>query len=114
MDFIKLKDLNLHDVVDRNYLSANLVWKSYLELPTGFIHGIPVLYIYSERDYPRTEPKTTQYYYLFQLVRETRKYELMMKGENLDETIKKGNELQKAFLRQHFDEDVYGRWHLRE
>jgi hypothetical protein len=85
MDFTDLKDLNLHDTVQRDSIIGTLIWKSQLELPTGFIHGIPVLYIYSDRDnsYPRIEPRPTAYYYLLQFVKETQAYELMMKGGNL-------------------------------
>lgn len=66
MDFTDLKDLKLHDTVSYNSIFGTLIWKSQLELPAGFIHGIPVLYIYSDRDnsYPRIEPRPTTHYYL--------------------------------------------------
>jgi hypothetical protein len=116
MDFIELKDLNLHDTVQRDSIIGTLIWKSQLELPAGFIHGIPVLYIYSDRDnsYPRIEPRPTSYYYLLQFVKETREYELMMKGAIYEEVVKKGRELQDAYRIQHFEETPSGFWRLRE
>jgi hypothetical protein len=116
MDFTDLKDLKLHDTVSYDSILATLIWKSQLELPAGFIHGIPVLYIYSDRDisYPRTESRATEYYYLLQFVKETRKYELMMKGEIYEEVVKKGRELQDAYRIQHFEETPSGFWRFRE
>jgi hypothetical protein len=116
MDFIELKDLNLYDVVNYHSIVATLIWKSRLELSAGFLSDIPVLYIYSDRrhSYPRQEPQSTEYYYLFRIVQETRKYELRMKGAIYEEVVEKGRELENAFRIQYFEEMPSGFWRLRE
>ena len=111
MKFGKLESLKLHDKVSFYDIGSTQVWKSHLEYPLGLWSGIPVLYIYSNKyshsymseQKPEDVDKN---YYLFQIVKENNEfntYELMMKGENFDEVIAKGNELQDAYRIKYFE-----------
>jgi|GEM_PF-1606192 len=104
------KDLKLHDKVKLYEIMATQIWKSHLEYPTGLWSGTPVLYIYSNKYATYKKPaELDKNYYLFQIIKGTSEYEVMMIGENFDEVVKKGNELQDAYRIEHFEknEDNY-------
>ena len=104
---IKIKNLKLHDKVSFFDIRADQIWKSHLEYPSGLWSGTPVLYIYSNKYKSYLKPEEIdKNYYLFQIFKENGEsnlYELMMKGENCDELIEKGNELQDAYRIKHFE-----------
>jgi hypothetical protein len=99
MKDIQLKDLNLHDTVLRYEIDGIPIWKSFMEYPLYRLFGDPIAYIYAEsRDgYPPKKRPKTEYYYLFHLVIETKRYELVGKGTDFQELNQKGDELQAAF-----------------
>ncbi len=109
---IELSSLNLGDIVSRYHLKGIDVWKSYMEYPLHRLYADPVAYIYCERvTYPRKEGQEPDMNYLFHLVFETQKYELVAKGTDFLELRKKGDEWQEAFREKHFGKrDDFSKW----
>ena len=100
---IELSSLNIGDIASRYHLKGVGFWKSYMEYPLHRLYADPVAYIYCEdAKYPRNEGEEPEMNYLFFLVFETGKYELVAKGTDYWELSKKGDEWQEAFREKHF------------
>ena len=104
MEFRNLKDLKLNETISGAGIPGTKIWKSHLEIFNGILYGMPVLYVFGARNYSHTKPEDIDNnYYLFQIVKETRQYELVMIGEDHDAVIEKGREMQDAFRIAHVE-----------
>ena len=110
---IELSSLNIGDIVSHYHLRGTLVWKSYMEYPLNRLYGDPIAYIYSDKvdTYPPETREKAKFYYLFHLILETKKYELVAKGADFRELNKTGDELQEAFREKYVvKRDDFSEW----
>ena len=98
MELLNLIDLKLHDKILLDNVEAAQIWRSRLDTTDGFLYETPILCICSNRynpNLPASEADNS--YYLFQIVEETREYELMMIGADYGQVVRKGEELEDAY-----------------